>query len=165
MRFLLFVFLLPTISFAQLSIRDRVAQAADEYKENLEKYTLYGDIFRAPITKDAKLACARVAQIILKQAVIPQFQKPVYLVRDIQFFTKNWQTVAKDSIEPGDVVFWKRRFSDDECKGGGDCHVGIAVNHWQTLDNKGIAKRPFVSPIKWRLGWKFLYAKRPPDHL
>lgn len=161
---LVFSLMLSTSLFAQ-DLRERILAAAENYESNLEKFTLYGDVFRSSITKDGKLACARVVQILLKQSGHPDFQDPLYLVNQIQSLTKDWETVSIDKIEPGDVVFWKRRLSDNHCKGGGDCHVGIAVNGVQSVDNKGKHKRPTISKIDKRVGWKFLFAKRPPEEL
>ncbi|GAB4017103.1 MAG: hypothetical protein Fur0010_17470 [Bdellovibrio sp.] len=164
LKFFILLNLFLSTSFAQ-DLRERIVESAENFEANLDRTTLYGEVFRSPITRDGKLACARVVQILLKQAGLPDFQEPLYLVNQIQHFTKDWETISLDQVEAGDIIFWKRRFSNNTCKGGGDCHVGVAVNSVQSVDNKGKYKRPTISKINRRLGWKFLFAKRPPENL
>lgn len=106
------------------------------------------------------MACARVVQIVLAEAGVPGFSRPLYSVRQIQAKTKRWKTVGYDNIEPDDIVFWKKVGQDDKCTGGGDCHVGIAVGNGQSFDNSGIWRRPEISRIGYRTMWRFWYAKR-----
>jgi len=143
---------------------DEVYKWAENYQSNLTEKTLYGEVFRNNITKDGRLACARVVQIILKQSGFKSFQEDTYLVSTIQKRTKNWKKLSIDQVQKGDLIFWRRILTNSVCDGGGDCHVGISVGDGYSLDNKGAKKRPTISKIK-RFGWKFLYAKRTPELL
>lgn len=155
----LIIFFLPLSSYAG-EYSNRVSRVASDYEENLTKTKLYGEVFRSEITKDGRLGCARVVQILLKEAEVPGFDRTLYAVRNIQKLTKDWRTVAYDDIAPGDIIFWKKRFSDNICSGGGDCHVGIAIGNDRTINNNGLWKHPINSRIKGRLMWEFMYAKR-----
>jgi hypothetical protein len=156
---ILSVLLLLTSTYAG-EYTNRVLRATDNYKDNLSRKHLYGDRFRSKITKDGRLACARVVQILLKEAELPEFQKPLYAVRQIQEITKDWETIGYDDIELGDIIFWRKTFHDKKCSGGGDCHVGIATGQNRSLNNNGVWKKPITTFIKGRLTWRFMYAKR-----
>lgn len=140
----------------------RVTQLAEDYKDNLEGKKLYGEVFQDGLTKQGRLACARVVQIVLKKARVPGFSRPLYSVAQIQRKTKNWKKVSYDDIQPGDIVFWRKAGQDDVCSGGGDCHVGIAVGNGESFDNNGIWGSPEISGIGYRLRWRYMYAKRMP---
>lgn len=148
------------INNAYASYGARVAQIAEDYRENLDGKKLYGETFRSSITKDGVLACARVVQIILKKSRVPGFSSALYSVSQIQRKTRSWKKVAYNDIKPGDIVFWRKASHDEICSGGGDCHVGIAVGNGESFDNNGIFKRPQISGISWRLRWRFMYARR-----
>ena len=124
---------------------------------------LYGIRTNGPDTRNGKLACAKVVTIILQKAGI--VEKYALGVRHVEAALKNWQKVENQKdLKPGDVVVWVNRFKgrdDQNCTGGGNCHVGIFTKHGY-FHNSPIAKAPTFGGFSL-LAFKFKMGYRPPD--
>lgn len=124
---------------------------------------LYGVRTNGSDTKEGRWACAKVASIVLRRA--GAMRSVVLGVRDIETALKGWTRVAhEDSLRPGDVVIWTRRFdapADGSCIGGGTCHVGIRTSRG-TFHNDPLLRRPSFDGVSL-LGFRFKAGYRPPE--
>ena len=149
---------------AQAGYAQRIVEVAKNYRANLDGDRFYGERYSDATTANGRLACARVVQIVLKKARVPGFRRALYGVRQIEAKTRSWKKITNvREIKAGDVVFWRKAGQDERCSGGGDCHVGVAVSGTQSLDNDGLWGAPSISRIRWRLRWRFMYARRPAN--
>ncbi len=124
---------------------------------------LYGIRTNGPDTKNGKLACAKVVTIILQKAGI--VDKYALGVRHVEAALKNWQKIENQKdLKPGDVVVWVNRLKgrdDQQCTGGGNCHVGILTENGY-FHNSPIAKAPTFGGFSL-LAFKFKMGYRLPD--
>ena len=131
------------------------------YRDGVAK--LYGVRTNGPDTKDGKLACAKVVTIILRKAGV--VEKYVLGVRHVEAALKDWQKVeSRKALKPGDVVVWVNRFKgrdDQQCTGGGNCHVGILTENGY-FHNSPIAKAPTFGGFSL-FAFKFKMGYRSPD--
>lgn len=139
------------------------ALESGNYSDKMGVVRLYGIRTNGPDTKNGRLACAKVASIILKKAGAT---KKVSLgVRHVEEELKHWKKIRnEDDLKPGDVIVWINRFtgrSDERCTGGGNCHIGIVtVNGY--FHNSPITSTPTFGGVSlW--GFRFKVGFRPPD--
>lgn len=123
---------------------------------------LYGMRTNGSDTKGGRWACAKVASIVLRRA--GAMRSVVLGVRDVETALKGWTRVThEDSLRPGDVVIWTRRFdapADGSCIGGGICHVGIRTSRG-TFHNDPLLRRPSFDGVSL-LGFRFKAGYRAP---
>lgn len=133
------------------------------YSDKMGVIKLYGIRTNGPDTQNGRLACAKVATIILKKAGATN--KISLGVRHVEDALKHWEKIKnEDDLKPGDVIVWINRFtgrSDGRCTGGGNCHIGIVtVNGY--FHNSPITSTPTFGGISlW--GFRFKVGFRPPD--
>lgn len=124
---------------------------------------LYGTRTNGPDTRNGKLACAKVVTIILQQAGI--VSRISLGVRHVESALKDWEKVeSPKDLKPGDVVVWVNRFrgrEDQQCTGGGNCHVGVLTENGY-FHNSPITNAPTFGGFSlW--AFKFKMGYRPPD--
>ena len=159
--------LLSDIALASQSEKiNGVAEAAlssDNYVEQDDKIFLYGTRTNGNDTAGGKLACAKVASIILREAGI--LDKTHLGVRHIEAQLSSWEKIEdEENLKPGDVIVWVNRFNgrkDKKCTGYGNCHVGI-VTEKGYFHNSPISKAPTYGGISL-LGFSFKVGLRPPS--
>lgn len=147
---------------AAVSMAERIADTTWKAPENLKKdgkvWRLYGTDITSE-TEGGRLACARVASILLKRAGAGV--SVVNGVGSLERQLRGWTRLTSlSALEPGDVIVWTRRFADEECTGGGDCHVGIYWGSGLSYDNWGALGHPARYPVAPRLGYSFSRAYR-----
>jgi hypothetical protein len=133
------------------------------YSDKLGVIKLFGIRTNGPDTRNGRLACAKVATIILKKAGAT---KKIYLgVRHVEKELKHWKKIQnEDDLKPGDVIVWTNRFSgrpDGRCTGGGNCHVGIVTVNGYFHNSPVTATPTFGGVSLW--GFRFKVGFRPPD--
>jgi hypothetical protein len=133
------------------------------YIEKNDEIFLYGTKTNGADTKNGQWACAKVATIILKEAGAIE---KIYLgVRHVETELKDWTKIKeKKDLKPGDVVVWVNRFTgreDEQCTGGGNCHVGILTDKGY-FHNSPLSDAPTFGGISlWAFYFKIGY--RPPN--
>jgi hypothetical protein len=139
------------------------ALESGNYSDKLGVIKLYGVRTNGPDTKDGRLACAKVATIILKKA--GAINKVSLGVRHVEAALKHWKKIRnEDDLKPGDVIVWINRFtgrSDERCTGGGNCHVGIVTENGYFHNSPVTATPTFGGASLW--GFRFKVGFRPPD--
>jgi hypothetical protein len=139
------------------------ALESENYSDKMGEIKLYGIRTNGPDTQNGRLACAKVASIILKKAGV--IHKVVLGVRHVEAALKHWEKIQnEDDLEPGDVIVWVNRFtgrSDRRCTGNGNCHVGIVTAHGY-FHNSPITSTPTFGGLSL-LGFRFKVGLRPPD--
>ncbi|MGD9007298.1 MAG: hypothetical protein PVG41_05220 [Desulfobacteraceae bacterium] len=133
------------------------------YSDKMGVIKLYGIRTNGPDTKNGRLACAKVATIILKKAGVTN--KISLGVRHVEEALKDWKKIRnEDDLKPGDVIVWINRFTgrpDERCTGGGNCHVGIVTENGY-FHNSPITNTPTFGGVSlW--GFRFKVGFRPPD--
>lgn len=133
------------------------------YTQRAGVVTLYGIRTNGPDTKNGKLACAKVVTIILQKAGI--VDRHALGVRHVESALKDWRKIeSPKDLKPGDVVVWLNRFKgrkDQQCTGGGNCHVGILTKNGY-FHNSPITNAPTFGGFSL-LALKFKTGYRPPD--
>jgi hypothetical protein len=125
---------------------DRIARAAldsGRMEVRHDSVLLYGVHTNGADTRHGRWACAKVASTVLHRAgALPRV---VLGVRDIEKALAKWTRVtSEDSLRPGDVVVWTRRYdapADGSCIGGGTCHVGVVTSRGR-FHNDPLRGRP-----------------------
>lgn len=133
------------------------------YSDKMGVIKLYGIRTNGPDTQHGRLACAKVATIILKKAGVIS---GVFLgVRHVEEQLKHWKKIKDEQdLEPGDVIVWINRFtgrSDGRCTGGGNCHVGIVTVNGYFHNSPITATPTFGGASLW--GFRFKIGFRPAD--
>jgi hypothetical protein len=139
------------------------ALESGNYSDKMGVIKLYGIRTNGPDTQNGRLACAKVATIILKQAGVTN--KVSLGVRHVEEALKLWKKIRnEDDLKPGDVIVWTNRFtgrSDERCTGGGNCHVGIVTENGY-FHNSPITNTPTFGGVSlW--GFRFKVGFRSPD--
>lgn len=123
-------------------------------------YELYGTEINDESTAYGRLACARVASILLRKAGVDT--KILDRVAQIEKLVSDWKKINSPiDLLPGDVIIWKARGNGDVCKGGGDCHVGIIIDDGQAYQNDWNLGYPVAAPINSIPGFTFKMGYRP----
>ena len=133
------------------------------YSDKMGVIRLYGIRTNGPDTKNGRLACAKVATIILKKAGATN--KISLGVRHVEEALKHWKKIRnEDDLKPGDVIVWINRFTgrqDERCTGGGNCHIGIVTANGFFHNSPVTATPTFGGASLW--GFRFKVGFRPPD--
>jgi hypothetical protein len=152
-----------TVAQTSKNINKFAIDSLDEknYKNENGNIFLYGIQTNGSDTNQGKLACAKVASIVLKKA--KALDRIVLAVRNIEDQFKNWKKIDKEEdLKPGDIVIWVNRYSgrnDKKCTGNGNCHVGIFTDKGY-FHNDPILKSPSFNGVSL-LGFYFKNAYRP----
>ncbi|MCB9497483.1 MAG: hypothetical protein H6686_11410 [Fibrobacteria bacterium] len=113
-----------------------------------DSVVLFGVRTNGPDTKNGRWACAKVASVVLRRA--GAMPKVVLAVRDVERALSKWTPItSEDSLRPGDVVVWTRRFdapANGACIGGGTCHVGIVTSRGY-FHNDPLRKQPTLGGL------------------
>ncbi len=128
-----------------------------------DSVVLYGVRTNGPDTKQGRWACAKVASIVLHRSGV--MKKVVLGVREVELALRSWKRIDdEDSLRPGDVVVWTRRYDapeDGSCIGGGTCHVGIQTSKgW--FHNDPLLRRPSFDGLAL-LAFQFKAGYRAPE--
>lgn len=120
---------------------------------------VYGTRTNGADTKGGRWACAKFASLVLKNA--GAVSKVSLSVRGVESALAGWYRVTdSDSLRPGDVVVWTRRYDapeDGACTGGGTCHVGIFTEKG-FVHNSPLEKRPVLDGVSlWAFRFKAAY--------
>lgn len=149
-------------ALAPVSGPERISRALATASDNLVKsaeggrtvWRLYGRVINDESTKFGRLACARVASIILNKAGVGVSVTDG--VGSLESQLRGWKRIESvAALERGDVVVWRKRFADDQCSGGGDCHVGIYMGGGFAYDNDGKLGYPIPYPVAPRIAFAF----------
>lgn len=161
----------PAVALAspKSAAAERIARATWAAPENLKKgskggvttWLLYGRVINDAATKYGRLACARVASTILNKAGVGVGVTDGVGDLESQLRSSRWEKIESvTALEPGDVIVWRKRFADDACTGGGDCHVGIYWGTGLAYDNDGKLGYPIRYPVAPRVAFAFKVAYR-----
>lgn len=157
----------PPLAHAQTAERIHAlamhALDKDNYSYRNGVVELYGIRTNGPDTGNGRLACAKVVTIILQKAGIVDGYS--LGVRHVEAALKDWQKVEDPKhLKPGDIVIWVNRFKgrkDQQCTGGGNCHVGILTENGY-FHNSPIINTPTYGGFSI-LFLKFKAAYRAPE--
>jgi hypothetical protein len=124
---------------------------------------LYGIRTNGPDTRNGELACAKVVTIILQKAGV--VDRTLLGVRHVEAALDGWKKVESPKVlKPGDIVVWVNRFKgrkDQQCTGGGNCHVGILTENGYFHNSPIINAPTFGGFSLW--AFKFKAGYRPQD--
>lgn len=139
------------------------ALESENYSDKMGVIRLYGIRTNGPDTDNGRLACAKVATIILKKAGVTN--KVSLGVRHVEEELKHWKKIRnEDDLKPGDVIVWINRLTgrtDERCTGGGNCHIGIVTENGYFHNSPITATPTFGGASLW--GFRFKVGFRPPD--
>lgn len=109
------------------------------------------------ILNDGELSCAYfVSSLLVMHGLLGETHTTVANLRQVLTENPKWQEVPLESVEAGDVVFYKKRTFAD---GSGNAHVGFAVGKTDAVSTdykkKAVSQHKLdYTPIEsvWRWG-------------